>query len=148
MRARRWLFPAIAGVASVAFGLGVAELVSALFAAQASPVIVVGSLLIDFAPPWAKDAAIALFGTADKIALLVAIGLVLVVAAAAVGVVASRWPIVARLVIVAGGILGIAAAVTRAPWCVASPFLSRRMRNRAPALPPDVASSGGPAARP
>jgi len=113
MRARRWLLPAIAGVAAVAFGLGVAEIVSAVFAAQASPVIVVGSLLIDFAPPWAKDAAIALFGTADKIALLVAIGLVLVVVAAAVGVIASRWPIVARLAIVAGGILGIAAAVTR-----------------------------------
>ena len=114
MRARKWLLPAIAGVAAVAFGLGLAEIVSALFAAQASPVFVVGSLLIDLAPPWAKDAAIALFGTADKIALLVGIGLVLVVIAAVVGVIASRWPIVARLVIVAGGILGIAAAVTRA----------------------------------
>jgi DMSO/TMAO reductase YedYZ molybdopterin-dependent catalytic subunit len=114
MRVRRWLFPAIAGVAAVAFGLGVAELVSAVFAAQASPVIVVGSLLIDLAPPWAKEAAIALFNTNDKVALLVVIGLVLVVVAAAVGVIASRWPIVARLMIVAGGILGIAAAVTRA----------------------------------
>ncbi len=114
MRARKWVLPAIAGVAAVAFGLGLAEIVSALFAAQASPVFVVGSLLIDLAPPWAKDAAIALFGTADKIALLVGIGLVLVVIAAVVGVIASRWPIVARLVIVAGGILGIAAAVTRA----------------------------------
>jgi len=111
---RRWLFPALAGVASVAFGLGVAEIVSAMFAAQASPVVVVGSLLIDFAPPWAKDAAIALFGTADKIALLVGIGIVLVIVAGAVGVLASRWPTVARLVIVAGGIFGIAAAVTRA----------------------------------
>lgn len=98
----------------MAFGLGIAELVSAMFAAQASPIVVVGSLLIDLAPPWAKDAAIALFGTADKIALLVGIGLMLVIVAAAVGVLASRWPIVARLVIVAGGILGIAAAVTRA----------------------------------
>lgn len=114
MRLRGWLFPAIAGVAAVAFGLGVAELVSALFAAQASPVIVVGSLMIDLAPPWAKDAAIALFGTADKIALLVGIGLVLALAAAAVGVLATRWPTAARLAIAAGGVFGIIAAVTRA----------------------------------
>src|SRR5690606_12652328 len=56
----------------------------------------------------------ALFGTADKVALLVGIGLVLVAVAGAVGVIATRRPIVARAVIVAGAIAGIAAAVTRA----------------------------------
>ena len=38
----------------------------------------IGSALIDLAPSWAKDAAIALFGTNDKIALLVGIGIVLI----------------------------------------------------------------------
>jgi DMSO/TMAO reductase YedYZ molybdopterin-dependent catalytic subunit len=113
-RAPSWLFPALAGVAAVAFGLGVAELVAGLLAPRASPVLVVGSLLIDLAPPWAKDAAIALFGTADKAALLVGIGLVLLVLAAAAGVVHARSPLLARLLIAAGGVVGIIAAMTRA----------------------------------
>lgn len=117
MAARRvpsWFFPALAGVAAVGFGLGVAELVAGLLAPRASPVLVVGSLLIDLAPPWAKDAAIALFGTADKAALLVGVGLVLLVLAAAAGVMQSRRPLLARLLIAAGGVFGIVAAMTRA----------------------------------
>lgn len=106
--------PAVAGVAAVAFGLGVAEFVAGLLAPRASPVLVVGALLIDLAPPWAKDAAIALFGTADKAALLVGIGLVLLVLAAAAGVLQTRNPLLARLLIAAGGVFGIVAAVTRA----------------------------------
>lgn len=117
MAARRlpsWFFPALAGIAAVGFGLGVAELVAGLLAPRASPVLVVGSLLIDLAPPWAKDAAIALFGTADKIALLIGVGLVLLVLAAAAGVLQSHRPLLARLLIAAGGVFGIVAAMTRA----------------------------------
>ena len=66
MTARRWLLPALAGIAAVALGLGAAELAAAIVAPTASPVLVIGSLLIDFAPSWAKEAAIALFGTGDK----------------------------------------------------------------------------------
>ena len=110
---RRWLWPALAGVAAVAFGLGVAELIAGVLAPRASPVLVVGSLLIDLAPPWAKDAAIALFGTADKAALLVGIGLVLVAVAGFAGWLHARRPLLARLLIVAGGIFGIVAAMTR-----------------------------------
>lgn len=110
---RSWVFPAIAGVAAIAFALGVAEFVAGLLAPRASPVLVVGSLLIDLAPTWAKDAAIALFGTADKVALLVGIGIVLVALAAAAGVLHTRSPLLARLLIAAGGIFGIVAAVTR-----------------------------------
>jgi DMSO/TMAO reductase YedYZ molybdopterin-dependent catalytic subunit len=113
-RLRAWVFPALAGVAAVAFGLGVAELVAGLLAPRASPVLVVGALLIDLAPPWAKDAAIALFGTADKAALLIGIGLVLLVLAAATGVLQSRRPLLGRALIVAAGIFGIVAAMTRA----------------------------------
>jgi DMSO/TMAO reductase YedYZ molybdopterin-dependent catalytic subunit len=113
-RLHAWLFPALAGVAAVAFGLGAAELVAGVLAPRASPVLVVGSLLIDLAPPWAKDAAIALFGTADKAALLIGIGLVLLVLAAAAGVLQTRRPLLARLLIAAGGVFGIVAAVTRA----------------------------------
>lgn len=108
------LLPALAGIAAVAFGLGVAELVAGVFAPRASPVVVVGAALIDLAPPWAKDAAIALFGTADKVALLAGIALVLAGLAALAGVLEFRRPMLGRAIVLGGGLLGLAAAVTRA----------------------------------
>lgn len=111
---RRAVLPAIAGVAAVAAGLGVAELVAAMLAPTAGPLLVVGSAAIDLAPSWAKDAAIALFGTADKAALLVGIGLVLVAAAAAAGILQARRPPLGRILIAGGAIVGVAAAITRA----------------------------------
>ena len=113
-RRRTWLLPALAGIASVAVGLGVAEFVAALIAPTAGPILVVGAAAIDLAPPWAKDAAIALFGTGDKAALLIGIGLVLLVAAGAAGVLQAVRPPLGRLLLAAGAILGVAAAITRA----------------------------------
>ena len=72
----------VAGVAAVVLGAGIGELIAAVVAPASSPFSVVGGVLIDLAPAWAKDAAIALFGTTDKIALLVGIALVLLAAAA------------------------------------------------------------------
>ncbi len=66
MTARRWLLPALAGIASVALGLGAAELAAAIVAPTASPSSSSVLRLIDFAPSWAKDAAIALFGTGGQ----------------------------------------------------------------------------------
>jgi DMSO/TMAO reductase YedYZ molybdopterin-dependent catalytic subunit len=113
MKARRWVLPALAGIAAVALGLGAAELVAALVAPSASPVFVVGSLLIDLAPSWAKETAIALFGTGDKAALLTGIGLALLVIAAGAGVLQWRRPPLGRLLIAVGAIFGVAAAITR-----------------------------------
>ncbi len=111
---QRWLLPAAAGVASVAFGTGVGELAAAVLAPPSSPFVVVGSLLIDLAPPWAKDAAIALFGTGDKAALLVGIGIVLVAVAAGAGVLESRRPPWGQVVLWILGLVGAVAASTRA----------------------------------
>ena len=112
--ARGWLLPAVAGVAAVAFGVGVGELAAAIVAPASSPFVVVGSLLIDLAPSWAKDAAIALFGTADKAALLVGIGLVLVAVAGAAGVLEARRPPWGRVLVGLIGVVGAVAAATRA----------------------------------
>lgn len=158
-RVPRWLFPAIAGVAAVAFGLGVAELGAGLLAPRASPLLVVGALLIDIAPPWAKDAAIALFGTADKTALLIGVGVVLLVLAAVAGILHARRPLLARLLIVAGGVFGIVAAMTRAgssifdalPAAVAmvvAALALNALEGRLPALPhaaPSVSATTGDA---
>jgi DMSO/TMAO reductase YedYZ molybdopterin-dependent catalytic subunit len=113
-RTRRWLLPAAAGVASVAFGAGVGELAAAVLAPASSPFVVVGASLIDLAPPWAKDAAIDLFGTADKAALLTGIGLVLLALAGASGVLEVRRPPLGRVLIGLFGVVGAIAASTRA----------------------------------
>jgi DMSO/TMAO reductase YedYZ molybdopterin-dependent catalytic subunit len=113
-RLARWLLPALAGVASVIVAAGVGELAAAVLASASSPFAVVGSMMIDLAPPWAKDAAIDLFGTADKVALLVGIAIVLLIVAGAAGVLESRRPPWGQVVIWAIGGVGVVAAVTRA----------------------------------
>ena len=103
-----------AGVAAAVLGAGLGELTAAIVAPGASPFAVIGSALIDLAPPWAKDAAIALFGTNDKIALLVGIGIVLVGVAAVAGLVELKWPPFGLAVMVVFGGVGVLAAITRA----------------------------------
>lgn len=83
---------ALAGVAAVLLGAGVGELIAAFASPGSSPFSVVGGVLIDLAPAWAKNTAIALFGTSDKIALLVGIAVVMLAAAAGVGVLELRRP--------------------------------------------------------
>src|SRR5680860_908434 len=79
---------ALAGVAAAAVVLSVAELIGAFFTARATPVIALGSTFIDFTPPWMKDFAIATFGTNDKAALFVGMGLTIFLLACVLGVVA------------------------------------------------------------
>jgi hypothetical protein len=109
----RWVLPAAAGIASTILGLGLAELAAALVAPHASPVLVVGSQLIDWAPAWAKETAIALFGTGDKAALLTGIAIVLVIVAGAAGVLESWKPPIGRILVGAAGVFGVGAAIAR-----------------------------------
>lgn len=103
-----------AGVASAIAGAGLGELVAAVSAPRSSPFASIGSALIDLAPTWAKDAAIALFGTADKVALLVLIAAVLLGAAAVAGLVQRIRPPWGSALAGLLGAIGIVAAVTRA----------------------------------
>ncbi len=105
---------AVAGVAAVVLGAGVGEAVAALIAPGSSPFAAIGGALIDAAPAWAKNTAIALFGTADKAALLVGIAIVLLVVAAIAGALERRRPPVGRVILGAIGVAGAIAAVTRA----------------------------------
>ncbi|MBF4562220.1 molybdopterin-dependent oxidoreductase [Microbacterium sp. VKM Ac-2870] len=103
---------AFAGAAAAVFGAGVAELAGALVGA--SPIAAVGSALIDLAPPWGKDLAIALFGTGDKAALIVAVAIVLLLLGAGAGLIARRSMGGAQTLVVVLGLIGVGAAVTRA----------------------------------
>ncbi|GAA5031560.1 molybdopterin-dependent oxidoreductase [Microbacterium fluvii] len=104
---------AAAGVAAVVLGAGVGELVAGLFVPGASPIAVIGGALIDAAPAWAKDAAIGLFGTADKLALVVGIALVLGLVAAAAGLLEARFPPWGRVAVLTLGAVGALIAPTR-----------------------------------
>ncbi|KJQ54480.1 molybdopterin-dependent oxidoreductase [Microbacterium sp. SA39] len=104
---------AAAGLSAAVVGVGAAELVAAIVEPAASPFAVIGSGLIDLAPSWAKDTAIALFGTGDKVALLVGIAIVLAVVAALAGVLELRRSGVGAVILGALGALAVVAAMIR-----------------------------------
>lgn len=104
----------LAGLASVSAGFGAAEIAAALLAPAASPLLVVGAFVIDLSPGWLKETVIGLFGTADKLVLLIALGLLVAVLAAVAGVLEQWKPPWGRLLILIVGSVGILAATTRA----------------------------------
>ncbi|CAH0183428.1 Protein-methionine-sulfoxide reductase catalytic subunit MsrP [Microbacterium oxydans] len=110
---------ALAGLAAATLGVGLGELAAAIIDPSSSPFAVIGGGLIDLAPSWAKDTAIALFGTGDKAALLVGIGIVLAGVAALAGILELRRPGVGAAIF---GVLGAVAVVTALTRANAGPY--------------------------
>lgn len=105
---------ALAGVVSAAVVLAVAELIGAFFTARATPVFALGSTFIDFTPSWMKDFAIATFGTNDKAALFVGMGVTIALLACVLGVVAyKKWALGVLGVLFMGAVI-VASVLTRA----------------------------------
>jgi len=113
LTAERLWRPAAAGLAAALSGLGLAESTAAWVAPGASPVLSVGALIIDIVPAGVKELIISLFGTADKIVLIVTIVLVLVVLAALAGILESRRPPFGRVLVVLIGAIALFAALSR-----------------------------------
>jgi len=105
---------ASAGILAAVAALAAGELAAGLVPGGRSPVVVVGDAVIDLVPGPIKDLAIALFGTADKIALVVGILVLVVVFAAAVGITAVRRRGRGLAGIAALGLLGTLAAAANA----------------------------------
>ncbi|TFD44694.1 oxidoreductase [Cryobacterium sp. Sr8] len=120
-RRRLWPWAAIAGVVSAGAFLAVAELVALLIARDGSPILGVGSFVIDIVPQWAKEFAIQTFGSNDKLFLLIGLGVGIGIAAAAAGVLEFVRPLIGVAVLVVAGVASVASAVTRA---AATPFAS------------------------
>ncbi len=113
---QRRRFPAEAagsGVAAAVLGAGIGELVAAVIAPASSPFAAIGGALIDAAPSWAKDLAIAWFGTNDKAALLVGISVVLLVGAGGAGILERYRPPAGVFVMAGLGVVGATVALTR-----------------------------------
>lgn len=104
---------AVVGVLAAGVALGVAELLAAAFGPGSSPIVAVGGAAIDASPEWLKSFAIRTFGSQDKRALLIGIGLVLVLVVSIVGAASARRPRLGVLASVALGAIGAAAAVAR-----------------------------------
>lgn len=109
-----WLWAAVAGIVSAAVFLAAAELVALVVARGASPLLAVGSFVIDIVPQWAKEFAIAVFGENDKIFLLVSLGVAVAVAAAIGGVLQFLRPPIGVVIIAIAGAAATAASITRA----------------------------------
>ncbi|GAB1689372.1 molybdopterin-dependent oxidoreductase [Krasilnikovia sp. M28-CT-15] len=103
----------LAGVASAAVALGVAEVIAVATGPLSAPLLAVGGVVVDTVPGPVKNAGVAIFGVHDKTALITGTALLLGAYAYGVGVLALRSWRWALAGIALFGAVGVAAAVTR-----------------------------------
>ncbi|WP_066039781.1 molybdopterin-dependent oxidoreductase [Herbiconiux solani] len=114
MRRTAHVWAAVTGLISAAAVLAAAEIIAIFAGAATSPVFAVGSLAIDLAPPGVKSFMIAVFGTGDKAALLVILGILVVALAALAGILEYRRPPFGLVVLVLVSGIAVLAVTTRA----------------------------------
>ncbi|MGO4342120.1 molybdopterin-dependent oxidoreductase [Pedococcus sp. 2YAF34] len=101
---------AVCGLLAALTGMAVGHLVAAFVDPASSPVLAVGSTVVDATPTPVKEWAVRTFGTADKAVLLSSVAVVTALAALGIGLVARRRPSLAgALVVVLAGLAGLAA---------------------------------------
>ena len=104
---------AVAGLIAVGAGLAVGELCAVPISENSSPFFAVGSTVVDHTPQAVREWAIGVFGTSDKTALFTGMALIIVVLAAATGVLERRRPPFGCIVIGVFAVLGVVAALNR-----------------------------------
>jgi DMSO/TMAO reductase YedYZ molybdopterin-dependent catalytic subunit len=102
---------AVAGAIAAALALATGELVAAFVPGSISPMVAVGEAVIDLSPPGSKDLMVSLFGTNDKLALLVVVGGAVLLAGALIGLLARRSTLAAGIAIAALTGVGTLAAL-------------------------------------
>ncbi|MEV4946406.1 molybdopterin-dependent oxidoreductase [Streptomyces sp. NPDC053755] len=107
------LLAALGGLLAGYVSLAVAELAAAAVRPEAGPVTAVGGAAIDLTPAAVKNWAIVAFGESDKIVLLLGILVVLAVLAVALGLLALRHRRAGAAGVLAFGVVGALAAVSR-----------------------------------
>ena len=104
----------LAGIAAAAVALGATQLLAVPFGSQADARTAVGSAVIDLTPGPVKEWAIQIFGMADKLFLSV----IVIAVIAAIAAITARWETrrapVGSIAIVAAGVVGCAAVLSRA----------------------------------
>lgn len=103
------------GGAAVAVG----HLAAMAFAREASPVLAVAAVVVDATPEPVKHFAIETFGIYDKVVLLAGIAVILAGLSILVGILALTHPVAGPAALLAMGVVGAAAALSRPasePW--------------------------------
>lgn len=99
---------------SAAGALGAGQLVAAVLSPESSPLVAVGSVLVDGAPTPVKMVAVRALGTADKPVLIATVAVVLGLFAALLGLIAWRRRKLALAGTALLGLVGLVAVLTRA----------------------------------
>lgn len=102
---------ALGGALAAGLALGVSELIAGLFSSAPSLVEGLGNWVIDHVPQQLKELAISLFGTNDKLVLLISIALVTVIVGAVVGLFARARFGIAVAVFTGFGVVALLAAI-------------------------------------
>ena len=102
---------AIAGIVATLTALGVSELLAGLLPGASSLLAAVAQVLVDNQPPGAKDVAVALFGTNDKLAFELVIVLIAGLIGAGLGLIARRRYEIAAAAFIGFGVLGFLATL-------------------------------------
>jgi DMSO/TMAO reductase YedYZ molybdopterin-dependent catalytic subunit len=103
----------VAGLLAAGSALGFADLASGLIRGTTSPVVSVGSWVIDHVPSWMKTFAVRRFGTNDKPALIIGTLVLLALFATVVGILARRRLAIGLAGVGLFGLIGAGAAMTR-----------------------------------
>lgn len=103
----------ISGVAAASVALGVAQLIGIPFGARADARAAVGSAVVDLTPGPVKEWAIQTLGSMDKLFLGVVVLIVIAAIAAIAGTFETRNRPFGSVAIVAGGVLGCVAVLSR-----------------------------------
>lgn len=103
---RRFFAAAISGILAAGLLIGVSDLLARLFAPASSPLIALGNTMIALAPPAAQDFAISVFGSNNKLVLILGMGIGGAVLAAGIGLLARR-----RLRLACGVFVAVAAVL-------------------------------------
>ncbi|MTE24814.1 oxidoreductase, partial [Microbacterium sp. ZXX196] len=110
---RVWPWSALAGVVAAAAFLATAEALALVASPGGGPLVAVGGVVVDTVPRPLKELAISLFGAYDKVALFAGLGLAVLVAAAAAGILQYRARPAGVAIVGVAGAAAVAAAVTR-----------------------------------
>ncbi|MGQ4616341.1 molybdopterin-dependent oxidoreductase [Nocardia sp. R7R-8] len=154
----------VAGIVSAGLTLGVAELLAAFLGPDSAPLHLLGSAVVDQTPDGVREWAITTFGTDDKTALYVIMGVIALLVAAAAGAIerttraAGSWlfvvfGVITAWVAVAG--TGLSAALPTVVGVAVGIYslraLTRRIdaaaENAGPDVPANAASTELPAPR-
>lgn len=101
----------VAGALAAGVALGISELIAGIITSAPSLVEGLGNWVIDHVPPTVKEWAISLFGTNDKLVLLISIAVVTLVIGAVVGMFARTRFWVAITAFGAFGVIAVLAAI-------------------------------------